>query len=155
MYSLPLKFSITNTGHLPAFFVIPKTSAVIFTTGPSAKAIRNEICDAYGSDDIKAGDTVFPGQTITHGGFTSDDYPSVTKESWDAISTNRVFIVYGCVDYQFPEKPGHHQSRFAFVAGKATDQGILARVGFLPDDPTTVDIRLMRTTIGNDEIPAN
>jgi hypothetical protein len=156
-YAIPLKFFIKNTGHLPAFFVQPKTAAtVIAAEGRSTKDIRNEVCDKYRNAALTEGNgiTVFADQTVTRGGFTSDDYPTIRKDAWDNLGGDKVLLVFGCVDYQFPDQPGHHQSRFSFAVGKLVDDGILERIGWLPDDPTTVDIRLNPIAI-NDGQPAD
>ena len=149
-YVIPLKFSITNTGHLPAFFVTPTTSAAVIAVGSgSTLAIRNDVCNDYRNSADKIGTTVFPGQTVSHGGFTAGDYPSVPKSEWDAIAGPKMLIVFGCIDYQFPTKPGHHQSRFAFAVGKLADQGILKRLSPFHDDRTAVDIGMLPITIGD------
>ena len=118
-YAIPLKFFIRNPGHLPAFSVITKTSATILPIGrKSSMTIKNDICDAYRKSPImKTGSAIFAGQTITHGGLTSDDYPRVSKESWDAISGDKLLLMFGCIDYQFPAEAGHHQSRFSYAVG--------------------------------------
>ena len=148
-YAVPLKVSITNTGHLPAFFVQLKTAAVIIAVGQSTFLVHNDVCDALKSRPTtkENGHTVFAGQTVSDEGFTSDNFPAVTQDAWNAAGTGRFIMVYGCIDYQFPSEPGHHQSRFSLAVGKAVDQGLLKRIGVLPDDPTTVDIRLMDTPI--------
>jgi len=154
-YAVPLKFTIKNTGHLPAFFVAPKTSATVLKIGMSTKRVQNEICDEYRKTPVaNGGDTVFAGQVITHGGFTSDDYPTVLKKAWDLIGSDRMIVMYGCIDYQFADQPWHHQSRFSYAVGQRKDQGILERIGSLPDDPTTVDFRLLAVTI-DDGVPAD
>jgi hypothetical protein len=153
-YAIPLKFSIKNTGHLPAFFVVPKTAAAILAVGESTLALRNDVCDRFRRTNSRnAGDTIFADQVITHGGFTSDDYPTVDKSTWDSLGGSKLIVVYGCIDYQFPAKPGHHQSRFSFVVGRSKDQGPLARIGPLSDDPAEDDIRLMPVTIGGKAAP--
>jgi hypothetical protein len=136
-YILPLRFSIKNTGHLPAFSVEPKTSAAILTIGGrSSMTIKNNVCDAYREGPLtKTGATVFAGQTLTHGGFTGDDYPRVSKMAWDAISGDKLMVMFGCIDYQFPAEPGHHQSRFSFAVGVLKNQGILERIGSLRAGP--------------------
>jgi hypothetical protein len=156
-YAVPLKFSIKNTGHLPAFFVVPKTSAAVITIGSSAFTIHNYVCDEYRHNPImqSSGNTIFADQTISHGGFTSEDYPKVRKYIWDALGGDKMIVVFGCIDYQFPAQPGHHQSRFSFAVGKLVDQGILERIAHLPDDPTTVDIRLLPVNIGDEKPPAD
>jgi len=123
----------------------------------SLLTIHNDVCDDYRRSPIEnsGGDTVFAGQTVSFGGFMAEEYPVVSKKKWDAVSGGKMIVLYGCIDYQFPDQPGHHQSRFSFVAGRTVDQGTLNRVSFLPNDPTTVDIRLMSVPIGDNEKPAD
>jgi hypothetical protein len=148
-YFIPLKFTVKNTGHLPAFSVEPKTGATPLMMGNSVRTIKNTVCDEYRESPVDKGNgaTVFAGQTISRGGFTGDDYPRVEKKIWDSLTGDKLIIIYGCIDYQFPAKPGHHQSRFSFAVGQRRDQGILARIGDLPSDPTTVEIRLLPVNI--------
>lgn len=155
-YFVPLKVSIRNIGHRPAFSVVQKTDATIIKMGTSSRSISNAVCDDYRRQlaDSNIGDAIFPGQTITHGGFTHDDYPRVEKARWDSLNDDRLIIIFGCIDYQFPAEPGHHQSRFSFVVGEKKDEGILERIAPLPNDPTTVDIRLLPIEIDNG-VPAN
>jgi hypothetical protein len=154
-YALPLKFSIKNTGHLPAFSVVPKTSASVLPIGSATTSIKNGICDGYrDSPTTKTGTTIFAGQTITQGGFTSDHYPLISKRAWDAISGEKILVMFGCIDYQFPAEPGHHQSRFSYAVGTLQNQGILERIGPLPNDPTSVEVRMLPVPI-DDGTPAN
>jgi hypothetical protein len=138
-----------------AFSVTPKTSTTVLPIGDkSSMTIKNDVCDAYRETTVKTGDTIFAGQTITQGGFTSDHYPVISKMSWDAISGDKILVMFGCIDYQFPAEPGHHQSRFSFAIGVIRNQGVLERIGPLPADPTTTEIRMLPIPI-DDGIPAN
>ncbi len=154
VYAIPLKFSIKNTGHLPAFSVVQKTAATILKVGQSTMSVTNDVCDSFRNSSDKGGMTMFANQTVTHGGFTSDDYPVVSKQLWNSIGSDRLIVMFGCIDYQFPAEPGHHQTRFAFAVGTKQTRGILERIGTLPDDPTTVDIHMLPVSI-NDGTPAD
>lgn len=155
-YVLPLKITATNTGHLPAFFVQYKTGAApLRIGGPSTHTVKNDVCDDYRNNPNRSGQTVFAGQTVTYGGFTIDDYPSFPQAEWDALKADRLIVLYGCIDYQFPDQPGHHQSRFSFAVGRRNDVGILTRIGSLPDDPATVEPHMLPVTIGDDGPPAD
>ena len=163
-YIIPLKIHIKNIGKLPAFFVVHKTGAEIIQlkdenrgiTGVSPITIRNYVCDTYkepGKDEGN-GVTIFPDQEVVKGGFERADYPRIDKAAWDAMPGDKVIIVFGCVDYKSPGDQIHHQSRFSFGIGIRKQQGILDRIGPLPNDPTTVDIGLLPAQI-NDGIPAD
>ena len=153
--AVPLTITITNTGKLPAFFVQHKTAATFLKIGDSFASIRNDMCDNYRTSPSRSGTTIFPGETVIKGGFTSDEYPAFLKSEWDSLTGDKVVVVYGCVDYRFPEGKERHQSRFANAVGIKRKIGTLDRISSLPPDPTTADIGLLPIEIGDSEKQAD
>lgn len=144
-FSILIKFTFHNTGHLPALYTWPAARIYLRAENNKTLDLQREACKKRQEEETSptvAGNTVFPGQDLSVAISPDGD---ATKDKWDAALASRQNIgvsplVVGCIDYQIPgETPKHHTTGFAFFVGRRSDSD---PTGFymLPADPTTVPL---------------
>jgi hypothetical protein len=144
-YVIPLKYVIKNTGHLPAFGVMPMAVAnlIVVKLGTIKSFVPNQKCAQFRKTPLNssAGQTVFPGQEVIHTATTEADYPKISLAEWQNRPGEKAVILTGCIDYQIPGSASHHQTKFAYMVGTPIEENGMAQVGPLPENPEGTKLR--------------
>jgi hypothetical protein len=146
-----IRFTLHNTGHLPASYVWPDIEG--FLSGEEGKVSsqllrshQKKVCERQLERPAAAdqpGTTVFPGQTVDDGvsfGISKAKIDEVRNLAVNTVGTDELFMVpwgVGCIRYRSPDG-GSHQTGFAFFVSR-TETG-KDGVFILPRDPTVVPI---------------
>jgi hypothetical protein len=139
-FVIPLTWTLTNVGHLPALSTTINVSGVVVSLPFNMKSIPNDACDKLARTDWGSigGGTVFPNQTTEPQGHSPRVSQVDFKNLFDG-GKDPMIVAAGCVDYRIPGTNDHHQTQFAYVFGQSQPLGVV----MMPADPTSVDIGVM------------
>jgi hypothetical protein len=134
--NLPLLLTLKNIGHSVATRVSHWEDAIPVNglNITAALSLQKQNCDARRSRSDNLGFVLFPGEEAKIGSTVGPSRGMLDKtEPMDSGTPKTViFILVGCVDYQFPLETVHHQTRFAYFIGRQSSVLSPTFVGITP-----------------------